>query len=84
MQNPLTTPVSLENQVGISLSFISNSTEKPSQQDSSHALRKIKSSNPYVDDPATLRVLPDDEEPQEDVSKIVSLTTDIERRKGRR
>ena len=85
VQNPLTTPVSLEDQMGIPLSFVSNSTEKPSQQDSSRALRKIKSSNPYVDDPATLRVLPDDEEPQEDVSKIVSLTTEFNQmlREGR-
>ena len=84
-QNLLTTPVSLENQVGIPLSFVTNFAEKPSQQNSSHALRKIKSSNPYIDDLATLRVLPDNEEPQEDVSKIMSLTTEFNQmlREGR-
>ena len=84
-QNLLTTPVSLEDQVGIPLSFVTNFAEKPSQQNSSHALRKIKSFTPYMDDLATLRVLPDDEEPQEDVSKIMSLTTEFNQmlREGR-
>ena len=57
VHNPLAAPVFLEEQAGIPLSFISG--EKPVQPP--HQAVQKKQSNPYVDDPATKQLLPDEE-----------------------
>lgn len=53
-------PVSLEDQVGIPLSFVTG--EKPAQPRPHAAAKKIKSNNPYVDDPMTMQPLAEEDE----------------------
>ena len=70
-----TTPVLLEEQVGVPLSFMTGPAEKTALQ-APHAAVKKTASNPYVDDPATKVLLPD-EKGAGDGHKIGLLNAEI-------
>lgn len=74
------TPIFLEEQTGIPLSFISSASEKPVQP--AHQAVQKKQSNPYVDDPATKQLLPDNEEPAGHRIKLGSLAAEDRGRLG--
>ena len=67
---------SLEDNMGIPLSFL---TEKPSQQQQPHSKSEVKKtkSNPYVDDPRTKVLLLEEGEAQKAADHMGSLTTEL-------
>lgn len=78
---PRAMPILLEDQMGIPLSFVPG--EKPSHQQQPPAHQGVKKmrSNPYVDDPSTKQLLPEEGNARE-LHKLGSLTAELNQRLG--